>query len=301
MNFELAAEVAKAPAFDWLPVDKLQPHPRNPRVGRPDRLDAIIESMRADGYRHEKPMLVRPLLDEGGYQIIGGHSRHAAAQAVGLEKVLCVIEPMDDESAILRIAQDNINDPLPWYSICLYVFQNAVKDSKTGLSRTRLVMAATGKEAGTAAMDGKRRGDAGEVIDSLLKESNDIVRLLDPDKNRTYHLVEIHQAPRDHWPLLAGLLAELDWSVKDTKAAVERVMNLLAAKPDWLGINDTNLLRRTAIEPGFAKALTTTFGVVKTCHDKLPESATGYHRVVTDEIKLINGREHRRIVWIERD
>ena len=93
MIFELSTDQVNAPSFGWLPVDRLHPHPKNPRIGRPERLDAIIESMRVDGYRHEKPILVRPQPDDT-YQIIGGHSRHAAAQAVGLEKVLCVVEPM---------------------------------------------------------------------------------------------------------------------------------------------------------------------------------------------------------------
>ena len=31
---------------------------------------------------------------------------------------------------------------------------------------------------------------------------------------RVQHLFEIHSAPPSTWPLLAGLLQELDWSVK---------------------------------------------------------------------------------------
>ena len=75
---------------------------------------------------------------------------------------------MDDDQAILRIAQDNLNDPLPWYSIGLYVFQNAVKDSKKGLSRTALIAAATGKTGNAAEVDGRAKGASGEVIVSLI-------------------------------------------------------------------------------------------------------------------------------------
>ena len=103
-----------------------------------------MEPMKAEGYRMEKPMLVRPF--DGVYQIIGGHTRHQAAQMAGLEKVLCVVEEMDDDTAILRIAQDNLNDPFSCFSQCIYVAQNSVKDSKKGLSRSDLIRACTGKE-----------------------------------------------------------------------------------------------------------------------------------------------------------
>lgn len=277
----------------WLPVDALVPHPKNPRVGRPDKIDAIIESMRADGYRPEKPMLVRPF-NGHGYQIIGGHSRHAAAQEAGIERVFCAIEDMDDDAAILRIAQDNINDPLPWYSICLYVFQNAVKDSKKGLSRTQLVMAATGKEGKAAEHDAKRAGDAGEVIAHLLEQSPNDGGLLDPDSNRRLHLCEIKQCSPEHWPMLAELLVEHEWSVKDCKAAVERVRNVQSVIPAWWPFPLDSDYPRVAIEPGHAKAVTTALKAMSAAYDRLPQKATIYTLKGTKETREINGRLHRR-------
>ena len=83
---------------------------------------------------------------------------------------------------------------------------------------------ATGKESGPASDAAKRFGDAGEIIAYLVNEQSRIdARLLSPDKPRTLHLVEIKQSPRDLCPMLAGLLVEHEWSVKDTKAAVERI------------------------------------------------------------------------------
>jgi hypothetical protein len=102
--------------------------------------------------------------------------------------------------------------------------ENAVKDSKKGLSRTALVMAATGKEGGTAKIEAKRFADAGEVLAHLIEEqSYNDVTLLDTDNNRRLHLCEIKQAPQANWPLLFDLLVEHSWSVKDTKAAVDRI------------------------------------------------------------------------------
>jgi len=282
----------------WLAVASLAPHPKNPRIGTPDKLDSIIESMRTDGYRQEKPMLVRPF--NGGYQIIGGHSRYAAAKAVGLELVLCVIEVMDDDQAILRMGQDNLADPFAWYSICLYVFQNAVKDSKKGLSRTALVMAATGKGENAANQDGIRRGGSGEVIVYLIEQSYINERLLDPETNRTLHLCEIKAAPSETWQLLTGLLVEFTWSVKDTKSAVDRVNAVLNAMAPWMnGIHVD--LKKVAMEPGYAKSTASAFTAAAQLSDRLAKSVTLYRLEATTDTKQIDGREYCRHAAIGYD
>lgn len=278
----------------WLNVSDLSPHPKNPRIGRPDKLDSIIESMRTEGYRPEKPMLVRPY--ESGYQIIGGHSRHTAAKTVGIDQVLCAIEDMDDDAAILRLAEDNLNDPLPWYSICLYVFHNSVKDSKKGLSRTQLVIAATGKGEGAAKNDGMRKGDAGEVLQHLINEQSPIVgRLLDPDTNRTLHLTEIHAAPKDQWNPITGFNLNNSWSVKETKAAVDRIRSVADLAPDWLP-DVSSVYPKVAMEPGYAKSTAAALKTAVECYKKLPDNATIYEMVATDETKAINGRDHQRFI-----
>jgi site-specific DNA-methyltransferase (adenine-specific) len=205
----------------WIVVDQLVPHPRNPRRGQPDKLEAIATSMKEEGYRMEKPMLVRPF--ESGYQIIGGHTRHQAAIMAGLEKVLCVVEEMDDETAILRIGQDNLNDPFSWFSQCIYVAQNSVKDSKKGLSRTALITASTGKEGQSASLEAKRKGDVGEFLLRLEAESFNVERLLDPEVNLTSHLYAIHKAPEQYWQQLTELLIEKEWSVKQTETIVNAI------------------------------------------------------------------------------
>ena len=202
----------------------------NPRIGRPDKVDSIVESMRNDGYRPEKPMLVRPL--ESGYQIIGGHSRNIAAQEAGIDQVFCAIESMDDDEAILRMGSDNINDPFPWFSVCLYVVQNSVKDSKKGLSRTQLIRAATGKDGNAAEVEARRKGDAGEVIQFLREQSVINDGLLDTDTNRTLHIAEIHAAPKWLWPALVRQMIESGWTVQVTRDKVGAFKEV-ADPPSW--------------------------------------------------------------------
>jgi len=223
-SIENPTATGKDASLQWLSPSVLVPHPRNPRRGQPDKLEAIAQSMREEGYRIEKPMLVRPFGD--GYQIIGGHTRCAAAKMAGIEKVLCVIEEMDDDTAILRLGQDNLNDPFSWFSQCIYVAQNSVKDSKKGLSRTALVTASTGKEGNAAETEGRRKGAVGEFLLWLEEQSVHVDGLLDPEVNLTRHLAAIHKTPSQYWQQLTELLIENEWSVKQTEEICKAIKDI---------------------------------------------------------------------------
>ena len=154
----------------WLELDQLTPHPQNMRSGEAESVEVFAQDMRQNGYSIEKPMLVRPR--DSRYQIIGGHTRLKSARMAGLDKVFCVIEEMEDEQAVLRIARDNLNDKPAWFDVCLYVARNAVKYSKDGLTRADLANAVTGKDGKAAKDDAGRLGDAGEVLENVRNVAN---------------------------------------------------------------------------------------------------------------------------------
>ena len=72
--------------------------------------------------------------------------------------------------------------------------------------------------------------------------------------SRSQHLFEIHAAPESTWVILAGLLQEHSWSVKDTKAAVDRVRTVSDLAPDWL-MDVSSVYPKVAMEPGYAMPL----------------------------------------------
>jgi len=79
----------------WLNTELLVPFSHNVRTRQnDDDIEAIAESMREKGFLPEKPLLVRNQGDR--FEIVGGHTRHAAAKRAGLERVLCVVRDMDD-------------------------------------------------------------------------------------------------------------------------------------------------------------------------------------------------------------
>ena len=69
--------------------------------------------------------------------------------------------------------------------------------------------------------------------------------------DRSKHLYEIHAAPESTWAILAGLLQEHSWSVKDTKAAVDRVRTVAGLVPAWLPAV-SSVYPKVAMESGYA-------------------------------------------------
>lgn len=288
-NIQIDSEFqAATPVAQWLNAELLVPFSHNVRTRQnDDDIEAIAASMREKGFLPEKPLLVRP--QGGRFEIVGGHTRHAAAKRAGLERVLCVVRDMDDDEATLRNASDNVATPPPWFDLCLYVYRNAVKSSKTGLSKTALTMAATGK-TGTVA---KNLASALEDAGMAIEQSHIDVTLLPQDRNLTQHCAAIAALPTDQYAPMLALLLEHGWSVKDTQAAVERVQAVVTARPAWL--KTPTPVARVAIEPSFAKTVQSALATLADCHTRLPATVTLYTLRETEDTKDINGRAHRRM------
>lgn len=52
------------------------------------------------------PLLVRPS-PNGGYEMISGHRRHAAAIIVGLKTIPCIVQDMDNDAAVILMVDSN--------------------------------------------------------------------------------------------------------------------------------------------------------------------------------------------------
>jgi len=90
-----------------LPVDLLRRGRYQPRLDmRPDSLEELASSIRAQGV--VQPIVVRPLDDGAGYEIIAGERRWRAAQLAGLEEIPAVIRDVPDEAAVAMSLIENI-------------------------------------------------------------------------------------------------------------------------------------------------------------------------------------------------
>ena len=88
-------------------VDRLVPHPKNPRLGmNEENLDELAESIKAKGVLQNLTVVPR---GDGSYTIIIGHRRHAAAIKAGIAEVPCVIADMTEKEQIETMLLENIS------------------------------------------------------------------------------------------------------------------------------------------------------------------------------------------------
>ena len=117
--------------------------------------------------------------------------------------------------------QQSGNDPLD-------IGLNALETTCKGKHGSDLSLSAFAGRLGKSVQVVSQNAQAAKVyreISSQLETFN--------SDGRVQHLVAIHSAPSPTWPVLAAFLQEHDWSVKDTKAAVERIKSVSESLPAW--------------------------------------------------------------------
>lgn len=91
------------PELQYIEVEKLHPHPDNPRKEIGD-VSELAESIKQNGIFQN--LTVVPV--EDGYTVIIGHRRLAAAKAAGLEKVPCVVADMTPKEQLQTMLLENM-------------------------------------------------------------------------------------------------------------------------------------------------------------------------------------------------
>lgn len=75
------------------------------RVATDDEMDQLKESIQEYGVL--SPLLARPL-PNGSYEIVSGHRRKAACEALGITRLPVLVRPMTDDEAIILLVDSNI-------------------------------------------------------------------------------------------------------------------------------------------------------------------------------------------------
>ena len=89
-----------------IPLAALRAHPANSNVMPEAKLAKLREHIRATG--HYPPLVVRPAPNEAhAYQVLDGHHRWRALEALGRDEADCVVWPVDDAAALTLLATLN--------------------------------------------------------------------------------------------------------------------------------------------------------------------------------------------------
>lgn len=97
---------AKLERVQNIPLSELHPFKDHPfKVQNNEEMERMIESIRKVGAI--TPALARPLPD-GGYELISGHRRLAACQALGIETMPVIVREMSDDEAVIAMVDANL-------------------------------------------------------------------------------------------------------------------------------------------------------------------------------------------------
>lgn len=91
-----------------IPVDRLHPHPDNPRKDLGD-LTELADSIKANGIMQNLTVVIDdPSKTITDYTVIIGHRRLAAAKLAGLTEVPCFITEMDEKTQLTTMLAENM-------------------------------------------------------------------------------------------------------------------------------------------------------------------------------------------------
>ena len=91
-----------------IPIAKLHPFEGHPyKVLDNEEMEALTDSVHAEGVI--SPLIVRPLNDADGYEVISGHRRLHAAQRAGLLEVPALVYEINREKAAIMLVDSNLH------------------------------------------------------------------------------------------------------------------------------------------------------------------------------------------------
>lgn len=109
-NAKKRSETSSGTKQEEIPTRKIFPSDKNCfRVEMDEAMEELIASIELNGIL--TPLIVRPLRDRGGYEILSGHRRCFAAKKAGLNMVPVIIMDVADEDRDIIIADSNLQRP----------------------------------------------------------------------------------------------------------------------------------------------------------------------------------------------
>jgi ParB family chromosome partitioning protein len=101
-----ASEESSGPSFEQLPLDRIDPNPRQPRGAFDgESLQELTTSIEAVGVL--QPIVVRPNGER--YQIVMGERRVRAARSAGLERIPAIVRTTEDDQLLRDALLENVH------------------------------------------------------------------------------------------------------------------------------------------------------------------------------------------------
>lgn len=206
---------AEAQRQATLPIGDLQPGKYQPRTRMdPGSLEDLAASIKAQGLI--QPISVRPVGNEGRYEIIAGERRWRAAQIAGLAAVAVLIRDIPDDAALAMSLIENIQredlNPL---------------EEAAGLQRLIDEFSMTHQQAADAV--GRSRSATSNLLRllQLAKPAQDLLMAGDIEMGHARALLAVTKSEQGR---LAAEIADKGYSVRETERRVARELHPPAHK-----------------------------------------------------------------------
>jgi len=203
--------------IETVAIDKLESHPRNPRLFyRDDVLDSIVAQLQETGdFSEMYAPIVRPVNDH--YEIVSGHHRVEAARRVGMPAIPCWVKDMTVEEAYMQLVLSNAQGELSPLEIGIHVL-GAVENAAGGAGKI-------GGLSEYARLVGKTNQYIGQVkaAAEVFIVTKNLKLEFEVFQDKAKHLAAIHKADESLWPMLVECMLASEWSAADATHWTDRV------------------------------------------------------------------------------
>ena len=193
-----------------IPITKLIPFKDHPfRVVEDESMLRTTESISMFGVL--TPLIARPT-EDGKFEIISGHRRAHAAEAVGLTEVPVIVRPMDDDVAKILVVDSNLQRENILPSERAFAYKMKAEAMKHQGERTDLQQGGTSVQVApklTTALIGEKDGVSKDTVKRFIRLTNlipEILEMVDQNKIAFNPAVELsYLKPEEQKKLLEAI------------------------------------------------------------------------------------------------
>ena len=203
-----------------VPIERLMPHPDNPRIGGIDE-EAVQNLMPliGDSFDRAHSLKVRPF--GGDYQVVSGHNRLEASKRNGLKTLPCWVREMSDEEANDHLDLDNTQSELSALERGMHAKNTIEKFSVGAGAGNKGGVRDYARKRGCTEQAVRRRMGAAEVATKVEKCDVDVALI----KDKVNHLYEIRRLPKDDWADAVNTVLVAGYSSKQTRRLVDKMLS----------------------------------------------------------------------------
>ena len=183
---------AQREAVRDIPIDQISDFPDHPfRVRMDDEMTRMVESITEYGVM--VPALVRPKAD-GGYEMIAGHRRKAAARTAGKTHLPCIVRDLTDEEATIIMVDSNLQRETILPSEKAFAYKMKLDAVRRQGSRTDLTLSPLATKLDSASSIGENAGDSRDQVYRYIRLTNltpELLQLVDDGRIAMRPAVEL--------------------------------------------------------------------------------------------------------------